>query len=84
MEEGKHLALYHLQYIGAFQTKILTESLSFLQEALVQDLEGAEKNVKQLKGHLKDLVQAASGVAPSTRGRSDMPDSNGMVARMSH
>lgn len=57
-----------------------------VQEALVQDLEGGEKNAKQLKGHLKDIVQAVwpSGVAPSNRGRSDMPDSNGMVARMSH
>lgn len=50
----------------------------------MQDVEGGEKNLKQLKGHLKDIVQAVSGVPSSTRGRSDLPDSNGMVARMSH
>lgn len=55
-----------------------------VQEALLQDLEGGEKNTKQLKGHLKDIVQAASGVTPSSRGRIEMPDSNGMAARMSH
>lgn len=55
-----------------------------MQEALLQDLEGGEKNTKQFKGHLKDIVQAASGVTPSSRGRIEMPDSNGMAARMSH
>ncbi|CAL8470725.1 g10267 [Coccomyxa elongata] len=55
-----------------------------LQEALLRDLEGGEKNTKQLKGHLKDIVHAASGVTPSSRGRIEMPDSNGMAARMSH
>ena len=57
-----------------------------VQESVVKDIGEGEKSAKQLKGHLKDVLQACSGLQPkhSSRDRREPADTNGLQAsRMS-
>ncbi len=54
-----------------------------LQDGLLRDLEGGEKNIKQVKTRLKEVLQAVSGIPSRESLRSVMSDGNGMVMRMS-
>ena len=66
----------------------------FIQESIVKDVGEGEKSAKQLKGHLKDVLQACSGLQPKhsaremrepseTNGLQASRMSDGMLARMS-
>lgn len=54
------------------------------QESIVNDITEGEKSANQLKGHLKDVLQACSGLGqkPSARDRREHADvsSNGLQA----
>ena len=57
-----------------------------VQESIVRDVGEGEKSAKQLKGHLKDVLQACSGLQPkhSSRDRRESAETNGLQAsRMS-
>ena len=56
------------------------------QESIVKDVGEGEKRAKQLKGHLKEVLQACSGLQPkhNSRDRREPADTNGLQAsRMS-
>lgn len=58
----------------------------FIQESIVKDVREGEKSSKQLKGHLKDVLQACSGLQPkhSVRDRRESSETDGLQAsRMS-
>ena len=40
-----------------------------LQESIIKDIAEGEKSIKQLKGHLKDMLQACSGLQSRHGGR---------------
>ena len=47
----------------------LSTSPVHLQESIVNDIVEGEKSAKQLKGHLKDMLQACSGLQSRHAGR---------------
>ena len=57
-----------------------------MQESIVKDVAEGDKSAKQLKGHLKEVLQATSGLASkhSGRDRRESAERNGLQApRMS-
>ena len=53
-----------------------------VQESIVKDIGDGENSATQLKGHLKDALQACSGLQPkhSSRDRRESAETNGLPA----
>lgn len=54
-----------------------------VQDAVLRDLEGGEKSIKQLKARLKEILQLATGLPSRDSLRSLMSDGSGLGMRMS-